>query len=185
MEPAQDVVRRAQAGDEVAFAALVREIRPLALRWAMLFTGSADDAEDVVQTSLVSVHRHLASFRLGARFTTWLHPIVRRAAADWRRAQKRRAVRERTWIDQLEREVDHDSARAEVERDLARALELMRGLSVRQREAFDLTELQGKSYDEAAALLGLSASTVRVHVLRARRAIRARMLARFANVEGR
>ncbi len=180
MEPAQDRVRRAQRGDEVAFAQLAREIRPLALRWAMLHTASADDAEDVVQSALLSVHRSLGDFREGSRFTTWLYSVVRRAAADWRRSERRRSTRERRWAEQLDTSTEPDFGRAGVERDLAAALELLQTLPARQREAFDLTELQGKSYDEAAALLGLSTSTVRVHVLRARRTIRGQLLARPA-----
>ena len=51
-----------------------------------------------------------------------------------------------------------------------------RELPDKQREAFDLVELQGLKASEAAVLLGLEASTVRVHLLRARRTIRAKVL---------
>ncbi len=49
-------------------------------------------------------------------------------------------------------------------------------LPERQREVFDLLELQGYNATEAAEMLGMSASTVRVHLLRARRTLRARIM---------
>jgi RNA polymerase sigma factor (sigma-70 family) len=50
-------------------------------------------------------------------------------------------------------------------------------LSPRQHAVFELVELDGLSTSEAAARLGIEATTVRVLLLRARRTIRARMLA--------
>ena len=52
------------------------------------------------------------------------------------------------------------------------------GLPTKQREVFDLVELQGLKAAEVAELLGLEASTVRVHLLRARRTIRSKVLER-------
>ncbi|HEX6590014.1 MAG TPA: RNA polymerase sigma factor [Longimicrobiales bacterium] len=171
-------MRRAQEGDDVAFAQLVRTLRPHVLRWATLQLSSADDAEDVAQIALLGMHRQLRSFRGEARFTTWLYSIVRRAAADWRRARRRLAAREHAYATDASVVVIPETDATDVDRRLRAALDLMRTLPVRQREAFDLIDLQGNTYDAAAALLGLSPSTVRVHVLRARRAIRARMLER-------
>jgi RNA polymerase sigma factor (sigma-70 family) len=54
--------------------------------------------------------------------------------------------------------------------------ESLGALSGRQREIFDLVDLQGHSPAEAAALLGLNAATVRVHLLRARRQLRLQIL---------
>jgi len=51
-------------------------------------------------------------------------------------------------------------------------------LPERQREVFDLVELQGYTAVEAAEMLAMSASTVRVHLLRARRTLRARIMER-------
>jgi RNA polymerase sigma-70 factor (ECF subfamily) len=51
------------------------------------------------------------------------------------------------------------------------------GLPPRQREVFDLVDLQGHAPHEAAAVLGLSDGTVRTHLFRARRAVRAAVLA--------
>ena len=51
-----------------------------------------------------------------------------------------------------------------------------RELSDRQREVFDLVDLQGYRPTEAAEMLGIDAATARTHLLRARRTIRGRIL---------
>jgi RNA polymerase sigma-70 factor (ECF subfamily) len=166
------LVRRAQQGDPAALSRLLEIVRPRVYRWAVVQTGSPDDAEDIVQETLVRAHRHIGGFDLDARFTTWLHSVMRRTAADWRRTRARRAalLRDR-----------HASQPPTVQPEQMGPLpELVRrcmhGLPGRQREIFDLIDLQGYTPAEAAALLDMNATTVRVHLLRARRRIRSRIL---------
>ncbi len=176
-EPTADAIRRAQEGDELALARVVRAVYPLMYRWALLRTADPDDADDVAQAALVLVHRHLPEFGFGSRFTTWLYTIVRRVALDWRRAHGRRVAREQRYG----REVLHDATPAATRRiDVERRLALLRAaldsLTPRQREVFDMIELQGMDGGDVAQIMGLSASTARVHLLRARRAVRSWML---------
>lgn len=175
----EELARRAAEGDELAFGRLARELRPRLYRWAVVQAGDPDDAEDITQAALLRMHRGLARFQFGSRLSTWLFAILRNAAADWRRAERRRTVRQRWYA------TSHpESAAPEVQTGDARLLavirEAFRGLPGRQREIFDLVELQGRAAPEVAELLALSDSTVRVHLLRARRTIRERVLARSA-----
>lgn len=177
MDIAADRVRRAQAGDELAFTRLVHDVYPQVYRWALIQTGAPDDADDVAQAAIIRMYRHLHDFRHDARFTTWLYAIVRRASADWRRTHRRRAAREQRY------EGDPPAGKAAVsgiDADglLAELRAALRELPVRQREVFDLFELQGLPAGEIAALLDLSPDTVRVHLLRARRRLRGVLLAR-------
>jgi RNA polymerase sigma-70 factor (ECF subfamily) len=167
----------AAAGDELAFAQLVRAVRPQLYRWALVQAVDPDDAEDITQDALLRLHRSLAGFRFGARVSTWLYTLVRSAAADWRRAAKRRLARQHSYAtSQPASAPDPGSAGVS---DLLRLVREQLGvLPARQREVFDLAELQGRPTAEVGELLGLSESTVRVHLLRARRAIRARVFAR-------
>jgi len=57
-------------------------------------------------------------------------------------------------------------------------MELFRELPGRQREVFHLTEVEGLAATEVAERLGMNPVTVRAHLFRARRALRARILAR-------
>jgi RNA polymerase sigma-70 factor (ECF subfamily) len=71
------LIRRSQAGDEVAFAALFHEYKNLVYKTAYLMLGSADDAEDALQEVFVQVHRSLSTFQPSkGAFTTWLHRIT-------------------------------------------------------------------------------------------------------------
>src|SRR5690606_1541581 len=75
------LVRRAQRGDSVALTRLLEQVRPRLFRWALVHTSSPDDADDIVQEALLRASRHLGDYSFSARFTTWLHTIVRRTAA--------------------------------------------------------------------------------------------------------
>lgn len=168
----EPLVRAAQRGDEAALSRLLDAVRPRVYRWALIQMGSPDDAEDIVQETLLRATRALGSFNHAARITTWLHTIVRSTTADWRRTRKRR--------DALLRERSSPEAVTRQPEPAGTLLEVVRGslgtLPARQREVFDLIDLQGYTPAEAAVMLALNGTTVRVHLLRARRRLRTRIL---------
>jgi RNA polymerase sigma-70 factor (ECF subfamily) len=172
----EDWARRAQRGDHRALAQLLRAVRPRVFRWALVQTGSPDDAEDITQTALLRVQRGLRHFAFAARFTTWLYSVTRSAAADARRIQRRRAelLAERTPADVA----SSSEPRVDERRLLALVRDQLDALPARQREVFDLVDLQGRAPGDVAELLALDAATVRVHLLRARRTIRAHIAER-------
>lgn len=165
--------RRAQRGDELALERLLRAVRPRVFRWALIYTGSPDDAEDVAQAALLRAQSALAGFGFHARVTTWLYSITRSVAADARRTRRRRTALLATQVYEAPRSREESI-------DSQRLVELVRAhfaqLPVRQREVFDLVDLQGHTPAEVAEMLALNPATVRVHLLRARRTVRERML---------
>ena len=184
MDPAEpirdeELIARAQRGDPAAFRELVDRWYARIYRWAVGHVGDFDDADDVTQQVLVRLHLGLGRFRGGARFSTWLYQVTRNAALDIHRRQARRARA----MERMQRLADAPAEAAgpvaDVEQremlDAARAA--LARLPGRQREVFDLVELQGYEAHEAAGLLGVSAATARTHLFRARRAVRAAMLA--------
>lgn len=154
------------------------EVYPRVRRWARTQGLAVDDADDVTQAALVSAYRALPGFRFESRFETWLYRILRRTVADWRRRQIRRGRRE-VAAEAGEcvpvPEVVSNPDEARLKRVVLQAFEV---LPARQREVFDLVELQGRSVAAVAALLDVAEPTVRVHLLRARRGIRRRILER-------
>ncbi len=69
-----ELIRRCQAGDEEAFAALFNKYKNLVYRTAYLMLDSPEDAEDVLQEVFLQVYRSLPSFDPSkGSFTTWLY----------------------------------------------------------------------------------------------------------------
>jgi len=175
----ETLVARALAGDRDALAEVAARCRPLVYRWALVSIGDADDADDVAQTVLARLTTRLRQFRGGARVTTWLYGITRNAIADLARKQTRRR---QTFTRGIDAGGAPQAAVAPPESlDTTALATLVRqafdALPPRQREVLDLVDLQGHSAADAARMLEIEAPTARVHLLRARRAIRERILA--------
>ncbi len=172
------LIRAAQAGDDAAFERLVHAHYGQIYRWALARTGDPDDADDVAQETLVRLYRHLPSFDGRSRFSTWLYQVTRSAAADLHRKRTRR---DRLAL-KAKRQPPATSDPREVESSAIelRASDLVKAflakLSERQREIFDLVDLQGMSTVEVSAMLKMEPVTVRSHLFRARKAIRKRIL---------
>lgn len=174
-EPASALVERARAGDELAFARLVRSVRDQLYRWALVKTGDPDDAEDVTQEVLLKLRRALPAFDGRSRLTTWLYTIVRTTAADLHRRRTRRAE----VLEEAAREAVAEAAPPpglDQERLSSLVLAFFRELPERQREVFDLCELQGHPSPEVAEMLGIEPVSVRASLFKARRTIRSRIL---------
>ncbi|MGE0439961.1 MAG: RNA polymerase sigma factor [Gemmatimonadales bacterium] len=173
---------RARRGEAEAFAAIVTSCRPLIYRWSAVATGDLDEAEDLTQEVLVRLHRSLAGFRTDSRFTTWLYGITRNAVRDRLRSRRRRLrlIESIPPGDGAEQPADRVAA-AETG-DLVRRF--LVELPARQREVFDLIDLQELSAGEVAELLDMEPSTVRVHLHRARRTLRSRLLSHDPELAG-
>lgn len=172
------LVARARTGERDGADALLREIRPLVYRWAWVKTADADDADDVTQMVLLRVHARITDFEGRSSFTSWLYRITANAAGEMHR---RKGVMRRL-ADRVRALVRSDPAAADpLERIESKRIRdfvsrIIETLPERQRAAFDLVDLQGFTPAEAARMLESNATTLRVHLLRARRAIRSRML---------
>lgn len=159
-EPDPGVVRAAAAGDEAAFATLVRSGQAHVWRFLCHLVGDPDAAADLTQETFVRVHRALPGFRFESRFTTWIFRIARNVAVD---EGRRTARRERTRrLDVRRDEGGSDPATAS---ELRAAVD---ALPDALREPFLLVEVFGLRYREAAEVLGVPAGTVKSRMFRAR-----------------
>ena len=168
------LISGAQGGDRGAFSRLAALVQGRVRGWAASFTDDADDAEDVTQDVLILVHRRLPQFEGKSRFSTWLYTITRNVALDRRRRIKRRERR----LETMDAPVDTVEMRVAFDEDTLTSLVLryFDELPARQREVFELSDIQGLSAPEVAERLGMKAVTVRANLFKARRTIRQRML---------
>jgi RNA polymerase sigma-70 factor (ECF subfamily) len=195
----QSLVERARAGDDDAFAALVRRYTPMLMRLARMYVPTDALAEDVVQETWVAVLRGLDRFEGRSAFKTWLFRILVNRA-------KTRGVREHRSIpfasvgagDGVEGEAEgdgptvdpsrftsagawtsapadwHDDPEASLESEeaLRIAREAIAELPERQRIVITLRDLEGLSSDEVRNVLDVSETNQRVLLHRARAKVR-------------
>jgi len=177
--PTEDeLVGRARAGDDDAYAQLVREHQEIAFRTAFLITASTAEAEDAAQDAFVKAHAALGRFRRGNPLRPWLLTIVanearnRRASAGRRRQLLRRAATEhgRGGRDAEPSAPEAALLSAERHTSLVAALDT---LSAPDRDVIACRHLLDLSERETAAVLGCRPGTVKSRLSRALARLRA------------
>jgi len=88
----EELIRLVRGGETDAFAEVVRRVQRPAYRLAFRITRHAEDADDVVQESLVKAYQALDRFQLGRALSPWILTIVARTALSSLRQGKRRAT---------------------------------------------------------------------------------------------
>lgn len=194
LPPDAELVRRAKAGNLVAFEELVNRHERRIYNLALRILQNPHDAEDVTQQAFLSALEGLARFREEATFATWLNRIATYAAL--------KIVRKRQGLDTISfdaatepREEDdviphpefiadwRDSPEELVERNETRRLldAALAQLDEKHRLVFLLRDVEGLSVKETAAALGLSEANVKVRLLRARLQLREDLTRRFGD----
>jgi len=169
----------AASGDDAAFTALVTRFQPAVFRWALIFARDPDEAEDITQEVFVRTYRQIGDYRSDGPLEAWLYRITRRAATQLRRTRKRRGRLALTPAARPLRDVYTTDPGGRVDRERAATVirELFAELPARQREIFDLVDLQGLSPAEVAERTGMKPVSVRANLFKARKAIRDSLLA--------
>jgi RNA polymerase sigma-70 factor (ECF subfamily) len=173
------LVRQAQDGDREGLRKLVEAAYPRVRRWALVRTGDPTEADDLTQDVMIHMIRKLDGYKWKSAFGTWLYSVTRNAAADRFRRARRRSRLTKNPIALAHMTPDTEAA---PDATLGRSSmvesirEFFMELPLRQREVFDLVELQGLTSPEAAERLGIEAVSVRAHLFRARKTLRTRIL---------
>jgi RNA polymerase sigma-70 factor (ECF subfamily) len=89
-----DLITRARQGDGEAFEALTKPYRPELQVHCYRMLGSFQDAEDVLQDSLLAAWRGLGGFEERASLRTWLYRIATNRCLNARRSASRRQTKE-------------------------------------------------------------------------------------------
>ncbi len=167
------------AGQQLAFAEVVRRHKDALHRLVARVIGDDDEALDIVQEAFVAAHRALRSYDKARPMRAWLSSIAINKARDWGR---RRAVRRLiSVILPIDRPTDAADETPSVETQAADRQQLnavgaaIAALPRNLRETLVLRTIEGLSQAETADTLGISAKAVETRLYRARQKLAERV----------
>ena len=159
------------AGDEEAFARLVRRYQPLVYRQMWRFSRDPDTLDDLVQEVFIEVFRSLSGYKAKAPFLHWLRRIATRTGYRfWKRNARIKRVRDE--IEQHRVKLVNTPGKASASEAAETLHQLLELLPPRDRLILTLIYFDECSTAEAAERAGWSATMVRVQAHRARGKLR-------------
>lgn len=185
-----DVIERAKRGDHEAFRVLVERYQGRAYGLALRVLRDEEQARDAVQDAFLKVYGALAKFEGRSEFYTWLYRLVMNVCLDMKRRD--RSGRHVEWEEERAVEIAQGAEslapggegpdaggpvaaleRAQLREAMSRAIEALPDAS---RRTLELREIDGLSYAEIAAALGVPKGTVMSRLFHARRRVQAALI---------
>jgi len=166
-------IRAAKSGNESAFEEimLASERRVAALAWRI--TGDAEETKEAIQETFLRLFRHLGRYDETQDFFGWLFRIAVNVCRDIEKRRRRRRIffpiDDAHELPSNAARIDDDLAKRD---DLALLRRAIDALPPKEKLAIVLRDVEERSTDEVARLLGSSPATVRVQVMKARMKIK-------------
>lgn len=178
--PDAELLTRARAGDKIALTTLLERHQAQVYRFGMKMCRDPEDAQDVLQETLLTMARGVRDFRGASSISTWLYTIARSFCIKKRRRSKF-APEETSFeaaptsagnVADPAQHPDEALATKQVEQALEQAIH---ALDPAQREVLILRDVEGLSAPEVAEVLGVTVQAVKSRLHRARVAVRDRV----------
>ena len=174
------LVRRAQAGEKRAFELLVSKYQRRLLRLLGRILHNQSDVEDIAQETFLKAYRALPKFRNESAFFTWLYRIAVNTARNHISSKHNQVFvsdqiqsQDGETFSLLDNLTDGETPETHMHnREIIEALQkALDELPEQLRQAIELRELEGLSYEEIATTMDCPVGTVRSRIFRAREAI--------------
>ncbi len=167
----QELIIRAQAGDEFAFSGLVRLYDRRIYQAAYSYMRNTDESKDMVQEAFLRAYRNFHRFDVSRSFYPWLHRIIKNLCLN-RKASKSYQT---SGLPEFEpssglRGPEEEVLRMESAREIRTAVD---NLPEKHREIIYLKHFQECSYQEMAEILDIPGGTVMSRLYNARKALKA------------
>jgi len=184
------LVRRVQAGDQLAFREVVERYQTKVHSIIYGILRNRNDAEDIAQQVFTKVYFSIRAFDSRSSLLTWIYKITVNECYDYLRKRRvRKLVYESDFSEEDANHLAHSNAAVDsqpsVESELAGreyVLKLLAKVSEEDRSLLLLKEVEGHSVEELAEMTGMNQNTIKVKLFRARQKLvkAARRLARSA-----
>jgi len=152
-----------------AFVALIKEHQGLIYKVTKLYTNSKEDAEDLYQDIVYQLWKSLGTFRNESKISTWIYRIALNASITHLRKEKRKGSQLAVTEELLDKEETNDNLQEERFETMYAYLKKLNEVE----KGIIFLYLEGKSYDEIAAITGFTASNVGTRLSRIKQKISA------------
>ncbi len=170
------LVKRVQAGDEIAFRDLVERYQAKIFSIIYGILRNRNDAEDIAQQVFSKVYFSIGKFDFRSSLLTWIYKITVNECYDYLRKKRvRKLVYESDFTEDDVRTMENTEQTSEqvrpvdvtlAQRDLV--MKLLSKLSEDDRNLLMLKEVEGHSVEELAQMTGMNQNTIKVKLFRAR-----------------
>ncbi len=171
IEDAQ-LVARSLRQDHEAFGQLIDRHAAKIVNLAYRMVGNRAEAEDLAQEAFLTAFKALSTFRADSKFSTWLYRIATNKCKDWLRVKRPGMGQQDVDIDETldihiaeEQTPERLLSQQQVAQELEQAIQR---LPLLYREAFVLKHIEGLSYEEMEAILGVNSDTLKMRVYKGR-----------------
>lgn len=171
VEDAQ-LVARSLTQDHEAFGQLIDRHAAKIVNLAYRMVGNRAEAEDLAQEAFLTAFKALSTFRADSKFSTWLYRIATNKCKDWLRVKRPGMGQQDVDIDETldihlaeEQTPERLLSQQQVAQELEQAIQRLPPL---YREAFVLKHIEGLSYEEMEAILGVNSDTLKMRVYKGR-----------------
>lgn len=170
----EELMERFQNGNESAYLVIVERFKDRLFNFIYRFVNDADNAEDLVQDTLIKVYTHRHSYREIAKFSTWVYTIAGNLARTELRKRKRRATFSMSSLGIGEKDYEIPSEDESPTKDLEEAQTeqnvrfALGKLPLHFRTVIILRDVQELSYEEISKIMKIPLGTVKSRVNRAR-----------------
>lgn len=166
------LIQQLRDGDQLAFSKLYQIHAKTIYRRLQRMVQDADQADELLQELFIKVWEKRNQITINESFGGYLHAIAYRMSIDYFRSLelKERVHKEVSLYG--DQEVNSTVEQIDFKETQTLINEAVSNLPEQRRKAFTLCKLEGKSYEEAAQIMGISPNTVHNHIVKAAKSVK-------------
>ncbi len=177
----EQLIARFQSGDEGAYIELVNRYKDRLTNFVYQFLGDVEQAEDIVQDTMLKLYEKKHYYREIAKFSTWIYTIARNLANTELRKRKRRKTTYLSRMSREEREYEIPAVQPNLDENLQnefimeRVHQAIKKLPEHFKTVIILRDLEELSYDDISNIVGVPLGTIKSRINRARLQLQAEL----------